>query len=47
MEISQDHRLAVYAGAIYIVPPVDTTLVRPTDPCSVRRLRFRRSGVRH
>ena len=24
MEFSQDHRLAVYAGAIYIAPPMDT-----------------------
>jgi hypothetical protein len=24
MEFSQDHQLAVYAGSIYIVPPVDT-----------------------
>lgn len=24
MEFSQDHRLAIYAGAIYIAPPVDT-----------------------
>ena len=24
MEFTQDHRLAVYAGAIYIAPPVDT-----------------------